>query len=128
MNAETRLRGAPAALMYEHPGEIKAQIVEDNGRVVMRKTCPKHGEFEDVMSTDPAFLERAVAAAQAQAAARPITPNPSASPAASLPSLNRAGQHASTSAADLEANMTDDDLYASITQPRDARGRFSAAT
>ena len=24
----------------------------------MRKNCPKHGEFEDVMSTDPAFLER----------------------------------------------------------------------
>jgi hypothetical protein len=45
-------------LMHEHPGEIKAQIVEDNGQVVMRKECPKHGEFEDVMSTDPAFLER----------------------------------------------------------------------
>jgi uncharacterized radical SAM superfamily Fe-S cluster-containing enzyme len=24
----------------------------------MRKTCPKHGEFVDVMATDPAFLER----------------------------------------------------------------------
>ena len=45
-------------LMNEHPGEIKAQIVEDNGQVVMKKTCPKHGQFEDVMSTDPAFLER----------------------------------------------------------------------
>jgi len=45
-------------LMYEHPGEIKAQIVEENGQVVMRKTCPKHGEFVDVMATDPAFLER----------------------------------------------------------------------
>src|SRR5216110_3833714 len=44
--------------MNEHPGEIKAQIVEVNGQVVMRKTCPKHGEFEDVMSTDPAFLRR----------------------------------------------------------------------
>ena len=45
-------------LMHQHPGEIKAQIVEENGQVVMRKTCPKHGEFEDVMATDPAFLER----------------------------------------------------------------------
>jgi hypothetical protein len=45
-------------LMHEHPGEIKAQIVEDNGQVLMRKTCPKHGEFEDVMSTDPEFLAR----------------------------------------------------------------------
>ncbi len=28
------------SLMNEHPGEIKAQIVEENGQVVMRKTCP----------------------------------------------------------------------------------------
>jgi len=34
-----------------HPGEIKAQIVEENGCVIMRKTCAKHGEFQDVMST-----------------------------------------------------------------------------
>jgi 7,8-dihydro-6-hydroxymethylpterin dimethyltransferase len=46
------------SLMNEHPGELKAQIVEENGQVVMRKTCPKHGEFVDVMATDPAFLER----------------------------------------------------------------------
>ena len=45
-------------LMNAHPGEVKAQILEENGRVIMRKNCPKHGEFEDVMSTDPAFLER----------------------------------------------------------------------
>ncbi len=45
-------------LMHQHPGEIKAQILEEDGRVIMRKTCPKHGEFTDVMATDPAFLER----------------------------------------------------------------------
>ena len=45
-------------LMHQHPGEIKAQILEEDGRVIMRKTCPKHGEFKDVMATDPAFLER----------------------------------------------------------------------
>jgi len=45
-------------LMDAHPGEIKAQIVEENGQVVMKKTCPTHGEFVDVMATDPAFLER----------------------------------------------------------------------
>ena len=39
-------------LMDAHPGEIKAQIVEENGQVMMRKTCPKHGEFVDVMATD----------------------------------------------------------------------------
>lgn len=45
-------------LMHTHPGEIKAQILEENGQVIMRKTCPKHGEFTDVMATSPAFLER----------------------------------------------------------------------
>ncbi|HEX3101657.1 MAG TPA: radical SAM protein [Pyrinomonadaceae bacterium] len=45
-------------LMNSHPGEIKAQILEENGQVVMKKTCPTHGEFVDVMATDPAFLER----------------------------------------------------------------------
>jgi hypothetical protein len=45
-------------LMHQHPGEIKAQILEENGNVIMRKDCPKHGRFDDVMSTDPAFLER----------------------------------------------------------------------
>ncbi|MGH9916945.1 MAG: radical SAM protein, partial [Pyrinomonadaceae bacterium] len=45
-------------LMNAHPGEIKAQILEENGQVIMRKTCPKHGEFSDVMATDPEFLRR----------------------------------------------------------------------
>ena len=45
-------------LMHQHPGEIKAQILEDNGRIIMRKDCPKHGRFEDVMATDPEFLRR----------------------------------------------------------------------
>ena len=45
-------------LMDSHPGEIKAQIVEENGQVLMRKNCPTHGEFEDVLATDSAFLNR----------------------------------------------------------------------
>ncbi|MEO8042538.1 MAG: radical SAM protein, partial [Acidobacteriota bacterium] len=45
-------------LMDSHPGEIKAQIVEEDGQVLMRKTCPTHGEFVDVMATDSAFLNR----------------------------------------------------------------------
>src|SRR5689334_6728512 len=45
-------------LMDAHPGEVKAQIVEENGQVLMRKTCPTHGEFEDVLATDARFLER----------------------------------------------------------------------
>lgn len=45
-------------LMHAHPGEIKAQIVEENNQVLMVKTCPKHGEFRDVMATDARFLNR----------------------------------------------------------------------
>jgi len=45
-------------LMHEHPGEIKAQIVEEDGRILMKKTCAKHGEFVDVMATSPEFLQR----------------------------------------------------------------------
>src|SRR5262245_26898916 len=39
-------------------GEVKAEIVEDNGRVLMRKHCAKHGDFEDVLSTSPDFTRR----------------------------------------------------------------------
>lgn len=45
-------------LMNSHPGEIKAQIVEEDGQVIMRKECPTHGLFEDVLATDARFLER----------------------------------------------------------------------
>jgi uncharacterized radical SAM superfamily Fe-S cluster-containing enzyme len=40
------------------PGEIKARIVQNDGKVVMVKTCEKHGRFEDVMAIDPLFLAR----------------------------------------------------------------------
>ena len=42
-------------LVQGNPGEIKAHIIEENGRVLMRKVCDKHGPFEDVLSTNPAF-------------------------------------------------------------------------
>ncbi len=45
-------------LMNSHPGEIKAQIVEENGQVLMKKTRPIHGEFVDIITTDAKFLER----------------------------------------------------------------------
>jgi 7,8-dihydro-6-hydroxymethylpterin dimethyltransferase len=41
-----------------NPGEIRAQIVEEDGQIKMKKRCEIHGEFEDVMSIDPAFLAR----------------------------------------------------------------------
>jgi uncharacterized radical SAM superfamily Fe-S cluster-containing enzyme len=42
-------------LTNEKVGEIKAQIVERDGRILMVKDCPQHGRFEDVMSIDPSF-------------------------------------------------------------------------
>jgi 7,8-dihydro-6-hydroxymethylpterin dimethyltransferase len=44
-------------LIEEKPGEIKAQIIERDGKILMVKDCPKHGRFEDVMSIDTAFFE-----------------------------------------------------------------------
>jgi len=43
-------------LLNEKVGEIKAQIVERNGKILMVKDCPKHGHFEDVMAIDTAFF------------------------------------------------------------------------
>ena len=36
-------------------GEIKATIIEHEGKVLMVKDCVAHGHFEDVISIDPAF-------------------------------------------------------------------------
>jgi uncharacterized radical SAM superfamily Fe-S cluster-containing enzyme len=44
--------------LHEHPGEIKAQIVERDGKIWMVKECPQHGRFEDLISMDPVFLKR----------------------------------------------------------------------
>src|ERR1700692_3620067 len=37
-------------------GEIKAQIIERDGQILMVKDCPKHGHFEDVMAMDVDFF------------------------------------------------------------------------
>src|SRR6266571_3312665 len=44
-------------LMNEKVGEIKATIVERDGKILMVKDCPKHGHFEDVMSIDADFTK-----------------------------------------------------------------------
>ncbi len=38
-------------------GEIKAQIIERDGKILMVKECPTHGKFEDVMAMDTAFFK-----------------------------------------------------------------------
>ncbi len=49
---------APVDILYnEKPGEIKASIVERDGKILMVKDCPVHGHFEDVMAIDTAFFK-----------------------------------------------------------------------
>ncbi len=44
-------------LLNEKIGEIKAHIIERDGKILMVKDCPLHGHFEDVMAIDPAFFK-----------------------------------------------------------------------
>jgi hypothetical protein len=49
LNGNTDLR----ILIDGKPGEIKADIVEENGQIVMKKSCEKHGTISDVIAIDP---------------------------------------------------------------------------
>jgi 7,8-dihydro-6-hydroxymethylpterin dimethyltransferase len=42
----------------ERPGVIEAEILEEGGRILMRKACERHGPFEDVLSNHPEFFRR----------------------------------------------------------------------
>jgi len=44
-------------LIHSKPGEIKAQVIERDGKILMVKDCPIHGHFEDVMAIDTAFFK-----------------------------------------------------------------------
>jgi 7,8-dihydro-6-hydroxymethylpterin dimethyltransferase len=46
------------SLVHEKNGEIRAHILERDGKIVIEKTCPTHGTFTDTLSINPAFLER----------------------------------------------------------------------
>jgi len=48
----------PAILVTEHVGEIKAHIIERDGKVIIEKTCPQHGTFTDLLAINPDFLKR----------------------------------------------------------------------
>jgi len=45
-------------LIQGKPGEIKARIVERDGKIYMEKDCSRHGHFEDLMAVDSDFLRR----------------------------------------------------------------------
>src|SRR5881409_1224440 len=46
-----------SVLLNEKVGEIKATILEKDGKILMVKDCPLHGHFEDVMAIDTAFFK-----------------------------------------------------------------------
>ena len=48
---EAVIRGqSDVAGFRERPGIIDAEILEEGGRILMRKACETHGPFEDVLS------------------------------------------------------------------------------
>lgn len=51
-----------STLIDGRPGEIRARIVEEmrdgQATILMKKECPTHGAFEDVMAIDAEFLRR----------------------------------------------------------------------
>lgn len=46
------------SLVGGHTAEIRADIFELDGKVVIENTCPVHGTFTDTMAINPAFLRR----------------------------------------------------------------------
>jgi uncharacterized radical SAM superfamily Fe-S cluster-containing enzyme len=43
-------------LLRERVGEIKASILEREGKILMVKDCPAHGHYEDTLAIDTAFF------------------------------------------------------------------------
>jgi uncharacterized radical SAM superfamily Fe-S cluster-containing enzyme len=46
------------SLIHEKNGEIPAHILERDGRIVIEKTCDKHGTFTDTLAINTEFLKR----------------------------------------------------------------------
>ena len=46
-----------SVLLHEKVGEIRATILERDGKILMVKDCPLHGHFEDVMAIDTDFFK-----------------------------------------------------------------------
>ena len=54
---DRRWRNDYKILLNQPVGEIKAKIIERDGKILMVKECAIHGQFEDLMSIDPAFFK-----------------------------------------------------------------------
>ncbi len=47
-----------AADFRDNPGIIEAEVLEEGGRILMRKACERHGPFEDTLSNHPDFFRK----------------------------------------------------------------------
>jgi len=45
-----------SAALLNSPGVIDAQILEESGSVLLRKSCDRHGPFQDTLATDAEFF------------------------------------------------------------------------
>lgn len=48
----------PESALIDQTAVVEAQVVEEAGRVLLRKTCDRHGPFEDVLASDAQFFWR----------------------------------------------------------------------
>ena len=56
---EALLRGErDVAAFRDNPGIVEAEILEEGKRILMRKSCQRHGPFEDTLSNHPDFFRR----------------------------------------------------------------------
>src|SRR5260370_32161673 len=42
----------------DNPGVVEAEILEEGGRILMRKACGRHGPFEHALSNHPDFFRQ----------------------------------------------------------------------
>ena len=57
--AEAVVEGEASIIDFkDRPGIIDAEILEEAGHILIRKTCWEHGSFEDVLSSHPLFFHR----------------------------------------------------------------------
>jgi uncharacterized radical SAM superfamily Fe-S cluster-containing enzyme len=42
----------------DNPGIVEAEILEEGNRILMRKSCQRHGPFEDTLSNHPDFFRK----------------------------------------------------------------------
>jgi 7,8-dihydro-6-hydroxymethylpterin dimethyltransferase len=53
------LKGGMEIMAFrDNPGVIEADIIEEAGRILMRKSCDRHGPFEDALSNHPELFLR----------------------------------------------------------------------